>query len=251
MFHSGDSLMLKSKRFFWLLASFTVLIIGNILSKNQLQNFDQPFQVQNEIFDLERFEIIENEELEKFLITNEGIASYYASKFHNRRTASGEVFDMFGYTAAHRRLPFGTIVKVENLSNERTTIVRINDRGPFVRGRIIDISYRAAKEILGLGIPRVRIHYFNEDAIIDNFDNRYYLGYSLHSSFIITRKENVEIVAETYNFEYAVNTFNLLLEDEYMEYYLFVEAGRTQRNAKFFIGYINPLVPLEIPDFVE
>ena len=77
----------------------------------------------------------------------EGIASWYGPKFHGRRTASGEVFDMHRLTAAHPWLPFGTIVRVTNLENGLSVVVRINDRGPFVKGRIIDLSYAAAKKI--------------------------------------------------------------------------------------------------------
>jgi rare lipoprotein A len=78
-----------------------------------------------------------------------GSASYYASKFHGRRTASGEAFDNGAMTAAHRTLPFGSIVRVTNPANGRSVVVRINDRGPFTRGRMIDVS-RAAADELGL-----------------------------------------------------------------------------------------------------
>ena len=78
-----------------------------------------------------------------------GVASYYASKFHGRRTASGEAFDMNGYTAAHRTLPFGSKVRVTNPRTGKSVIVRINDRGPFHGGRVIDVS-RAAATDLGL-----------------------------------------------------------------------------------------------------
>jgi len=77
----------------------------------------------------------------------EGIASWYGKKYHGRRTSSGERYDMHGMTAAHRTLPFGTVVRVTNLRNGRTVRVTINDRGPFVDGRIIDLSYRAATEL--------------------------------------------------------------------------------------------------------
>jgi rare lipoprotein A len=88
-----------------------------------------------------------------------GIASWYGGKFHGRRTSSGEVFDMNDMTAAHPSLPFGTLVQVTNLENGRAATVRINDRGPFVRGRIIDLSYAAARVlgIVGPGTARVRI----------------------------------------------------------------------------------------------
>jgi rare lipoprotein A len=82
----------------------------------------------------------------------QGGASYYAAKFHGRRTASGEAFDNRAMTAAHRTLPFGTLVRVTNPSTGKSVVVRINDRGPFTRGRMIDVS-RAAAEQLGLIAP--------------------------------------------------------------------------------------------------
>ena len=81
-----------------------------------------------------------------------GKASYYADKFHGRRTASGERFDMYAMTAAHKTLPFGTIVLITNLLNGKNVPVRINDRGPFIEGRIIDISKRAAEYLSMINI---------------------------------------------------------------------------------------------------
>jgi rare lipoprotein A len=78
-----------------------------------------------------------------------GVASYYADQFNGRRTANGERFDNSAYTAAHRTLPFGTRVRVTNPANGASVVVRINDRGPFTRGRMIDVS-RVAAEDLGL-----------------------------------------------------------------------------------------------------
>lgn len=88
-----------------------------------------------------------------------GYASYYSKKFKGRRTASGEIFDPMKLTAAHKTLPFGTFVKVTNLENKRSVVVRINDRGPFVRGRIIDLSYKAALKIgmISKGIVKVKL----------------------------------------------------------------------------------------------
>jgi rare lipoprotein A len=78
----------------------------------------------------------------------EGLASYYAEPYHGRRTASGEVFDTYqALTAAHRTLPFNTVVRVQNRANGKAVQVRINDRGPFIAGRIIDLSVRAARAI--------------------------------------------------------------------------------------------------------
>ena len=76
-----------------------------------------------------------------------GNASYYADKFHGRQTASGEIYNKDSMTCAHLKYPFGTMLKVRNPLNNRTVIVRVTDRGPYVRGRIIDLSWRAAKEL--------------------------------------------------------------------------------------------------------
>jgi len=76
-----------------------------------------------------------------------GSASFYADDFHGKKTANGEIFDMNGLTCAHKTLPFNTWLEVKNLKNGRTVIVRVNDRGPFVGNRIIDLSLGAAKEL--------------------------------------------------------------------------------------------------------
>ena len=94
------------------------------------------------------------------IVQNElGIASWYGHPFHGRPTASGEIFNMHDLTAAHRTLPFGTRVRVHDLDNGRDVEVRINDRGPFVKGRIIDLSNGAAKsmQMIGAGIAHVRL----------------------------------------------------------------------------------------------
>lgn len=77
----------------------------------------------------------------------EGIASWYGRDFHGRKTSNGEVYDMHAMTAAHKTLPLGIFVKVRHLENGREIVVRLNDRGPFVKGRIIDLSYAAARQI--------------------------------------------------------------------------------------------------------
>jgi len=76
-----------------------------------------------------------------------GIASWYGPNFHGKYTSNGERYNMYAYTAAHKTLPMNTIVKVTNLKNKKSVIVRINDRGPFIEGRIIDLSYIAGKKI--------------------------------------------------------------------------------------------------------
>jgi rare lipoprotein A len=89
----------------------------------------------------------------------QGLASWYGGRFHGRLTSSGEVFDTNDLTAAHRTLPFGTRVRVTNLDNGRSVIVKINDRGPFVEGRVIDLSRAAAEELdmINLGVAHVSL----------------------------------------------------------------------------------------------
>jgi rare lipoprotein A len=91
--------------------------------------------------------------------TETGIASWYGHPYHGRAAADGEIYDMEKMTAAHRTLPFNTWVRVYDLDNQKTTEVRIIDRGPFVDGRIIDVSHAAARELelIGPGVARVRI----------------------------------------------------------------------------------------------
>lgn len=88
-----------------------------------------------------------------------GVASWYGSKFEGRKTSGGERYDMYGMTCAHRSLPLGTWLRVTNLKNHRTAYVRVNDRGPVLQDRIVDLSYAAAR-VLGLssvGVGRVRL----------------------------------------------------------------------------------------------
>jgi rare lipoprotein A len=88
-----------------------------------------------------------------------GMGSYYGPKFHGKRTASGEKFNQNAMTAAHKTLAFGTRLKVTNIATGRSVVVRVNDRGPFIRGRIVDVSTIAARQLgmVGRGVARVRI----------------------------------------------------------------------------------------------
>lgn len=93
-----------------------------------------------------------------------GVASWYGPQFHNKRTANMEVYDMHALTAAHPTLPFNTVVRVKNLANGRTVRVRINDRGPYVKNRVIDLSKRAADQLdmIRDGTSQVEIHLVRE-----------------------------------------------------------------------------------------
>ncbi|MBI9075785.1 MAG: septal ring lytic transglycosylase RlpA family protein [Desulfatibacillum sp.] len=111
--------------------------------------------------------------------TQKGLASWYGKDFHGKKTANGEIYDMHAMTAAHKTLPLGTRVRVYNLTNGKICDVRVNDRGPFVRGRIIDLSYSAAKEIglVGPGVAKVRIKAMAPPAgAVQGDRNVYYKG---------------------------------------------------------------------------
>ena len=98
-----------------------------------------------------------------------GVSSYYGKAFHGKLTANGEVYDMYGLTAAHKTFPLNTICRVTNLANSKSLILRINDRGPYIDGRILDCSYGAAKKLdfLDDGLAEIKIE------IIEWGDNEY------------------------------------------------------------------------------
>ena len=134
----ADSLSMNRKSFELIVLMLTILMLAGCSSNKEASS--SPMNADPSIFE-------------------SGIASYYAEKYHGRRTASGEIFNMNNLTAAHRTLKFGTVVEVENLSNGRRVNVKINDRGPFAEGRVIDLSKRAASELgmINAGLAEVVI----------------------------------------------------------------------------------------------
>jgi rare lipoprotein A len=124
-----------------------------------------------------------------------GVASWYGPGFHGRMTANGETYDQEELTAAHKTLPFNTLVRVENVRNGKSVVVRINDRGPFVGNRIIDLSHKAARniEMVGTGTAEVRLTIINPDP---EHDRQTYLQerFTLQlGSF--SRPEHAELIA--------------------------------------------------------
>ncbi len=104
---------------------------------------------------------------EDYSYREEGIASWYGPDFHGKRTANGELYDMHALTAAHRTLPMPSLVRVTNLENHRSAILRVNDRGPFAKERILDVSKRAAEALgfIGQGTARVRVEILAEESL--------------------------------------------------------------------------------------
>jgi rare lipoprotein A len=131
-----------------------------------------------------------------------GIASWYGEDFHGKKTSSGEAYDMYALTAAHKTLPLGTYVRVHNLENNRQVDLRINDRGPFVKSRIIDLSYAAAKKIgiVETGTASVEVVALATPAVTDGGTPRYepvdlYAGNFTFQVGAFVNRENAERLA--------------------------------------------------------
>ena len=132
---------------------------GPKLTHRPLSNTTQTYPVKGEVYTTRTHQDAKD-------YSKEGIASYYHNKFNGRRTSSGELYNSTLYTAAHKTLPLNSYAVVTNMNNQRKVIVRINDRGPFSKGRIIDLSHAAAKEIgiIGNGMGMVKIEALHVDS---------------------------------------------------------------------------------------
>jgi len=157
--------------------------------------------------------------------TQKGIASWYGPNFHGRYTSNGEIYNMYAYTAAHKTLPMNTIVKVTNLVNNKSVVVRINDRGPFVKGRIIDLSYAAGKKI-GLdvmGTAPVKIE------VIGFKGKNYVSGYMIQVGAFM-RKEGAQKTAN----DYANLGYNTKIIKRNGLYKVYLSGFKTYNEAKKF-----------------
>jgi rare lipoprotein A len=139
----------------------------------------------------------------------EGIASWYGTKFHGRRTSNGEVFDMYAMTAAHKTLPIPCYARVTNLDNGRVAVVRINDRGPFHEDRLIDLSFAAATKLgfMHQGTARVRVEVLDPNSLAELPKAA---GYFLQLGAFSERRRAEELLAKVANIA-AVDT---LIEQE-------------------------------------
>lgn len=185
---------------------------------------------------------------DEFLYNISGIASYYAHRFHRRLTANGERFNMYDFTAAHKKLPFGTILRVTNLKNDQKILVRINDRGPYIGKRILDLSMGSAKAIGGLGLPRVKIEGFlhDENKIPKEADEEYYFGYSLDKDLVCIPESNLDKVDSTDNFTKAVRLYQEIIQrDTESDYYLFITAEKRFRKQRKKHGNIYIIAQIQ------
>lgn len=193
----------------------------------------------------------QNIEVSSFYYSNTGKGSFYGKRFHNRKTASGERYDMHGYTAAHKSLPFGTIVRVINEDTGLKTLVKINDRGPFTRNRVIDLSRQSAEAISGLGLPNVKIEALVMPNDFDNkTDKRYYFGYSFDFPLLIALSDEIEIIDSSNSFDEAFEMYQKAIENtKITEIYLFVDfakpyfANSEGSDYRYYIAYLGKDIP--------
>lgn len=185
----------------------------------------------------------EPQSVKDYEFTVTGTASYYADKFHGRMTANGEIYNMYDYTAAHKTLPFGTVVRVTNTKTNKTVLLKINDRGPYVGNRIIDLSVTAAKEIGSLGLSTVKIETVHKGKLKNaDFDSKQLVGYSLDKDFVMVDEEDVEVLESTKSFGHAFRLYKDYIEinpDE--DIYIFGETsikGHSKLDT-YYIGKID------------
>lgn len=182
-----------------------------------------------------------------------GTASYYGSKFHARRTANGEIYDMYSLSAAHKKLPFGTILKITNVNNGETILTRINDRGPYVNNRLIDLSYKTAKEIDGLGLPKIKMEGFLPGQLPTAPDKNevFYYGYSVCNDLVCVPAKTFDVVTSTKGFNKAYKIYKELQDQNSdINYYIFVRADKKyfkeskKKGFNYVIGILRDQIPV-------
>jgi rare lipoprotein A len=156
-----------------------------------------------------------------------GIASWYGPKFHGKTTSNQEIFDMHDLTAAHPTLPFNTLVMVTNLDNGKSVVVRINDRGPFIKNRIIDLSYAAAKllDMTTSGVAPVRLEVLNGDTA---FTTEKFFSVQI-GSFIV--KKNAQNLKQHLEKKYP-DVFISLVKTKNAVYYRVRIKSSSKKNAE-------------------
>lgn len=161
-----------------------------------------------------------------------GIASWYGRELHGRKTASGETFDMFGISAAHRILPLGATIRVTNLENFKSIQVRVNDRGPFVGNRVLDLSYGAAKELgfVAQGTMRVKIETL--DVIQDS------AHYTVQAA-IFSEEENARMLKDRLSKKYEVITIVPFETNVSRLYRVRIGSYATEERAEVIAGKLT------------
>ncbi len=237
-----------------------VLVSLLIISLQLIANAEERVEI-NSTLEQSRDAISEEDILKQIDISNEllydtsGIASHYASRFHKRRTANGERFNMYKFSAAHRNLPFGTILRVTNIATNKKVLVRINDRGPYVGKRILDLSYQSAKYIGGMGLPKVKIEGFLDKKFlvkdIKDTAQSYFYAYSFDKELRCIPENFVAVTDTLNNFNKAVKRFSEIKDSDT---YLFVHAGKKvkkQTRKSDSIYYIGKIDKSKLAEFKD
>ena len=172
-----------------------------------------------------------------------GVASWYGSQFNGKDTACGEKYDMYKYTAAHKTLPLPSYVRVKNLKNGKSVIVKVNDRGPFVDNRIIDLSYAAAKKIdmLAEGTAFVRIIGVSEEEAAKSFKNntRSIFSRSIFEKIVSRNKKKIFIQIGAFNEEKGARELKKKVSNIGVKY-VFINKARS-RNKIFYRVRVGPM----------
>ena len=177
-----------------------------------------------------------------------GNASWYGKRFHNRKTASGERYNMYALTAAHKKLPLGSIVRVTNNSTNETVLLKINDRGPYVKKRIIDLSYTSAQKISGATNPNVKIETLLAQSNADLIpkDDDYFFGYSYELPLVCIPSKVIQFAFESEDFDTAVEQYEKAIKENPGKLvYLFTKAGKIKYKynnlqEEYFVGIFTP-----------
>jgi rare lipoprotein A (peptidoglycan hydrolase) len=220
-------------RIFSFLFSIISILFISILAKAE----EIPENLQGEdisIYQPDLFE--ETEELNvgsDFVFEQSGIASWYGKNFNKRKTASGERFNMFSLSAAHRQLPFNSIIRVTNLETNEKILVRINDRGPFVKNKIIDLSYQVMKEINTCGSSEIKLEglIVNEQNIIGLKPNLLFC-YSLTLPLVCLPDSVLNVMDSSEDFDDAYNKYiEVALKNPDKRIYLTVYSHENRFNT--------------------
>lgn len=243
--------ILKASIFF--VGVIVLLSIGILVQAQDIRSTDKPttmFQGASkplEIPEPEPLVIVEDVETD---FKEQGKASWYGDQFHGRRTANGETYNKFAYTSAHKSLPFGTIVKVTCTNKDQSTLVMVNDRGPYVRGRIIDLSFTAAKELqmFHSGVTSVVLEGYKPSQIENDEDGK---SLAFSSSFDAFRvPENEGTTLKTFkNFTDAMFYFRELIANDTQDAYLVV--GVDKENSKKVKNKLRPQFTYKIVSLQE
>jgi len=187
-------------------------------------------------------------ELHESFFEQTGKASWYGPSFHGRRTASGERYDMHDFTAAHRTLPFGTIVKVTNPANGKIALVRITDRGPFHGNRIIDLSYAAAK-YLGVTVTKVQVEAFKTTLPEQETAELQTVAFTPEKEVVVVPFSEFSTIDSLSDFTDALEKQESLgKQHEEKEIFMAVKSVTAKKRtiSKYYVGVLKP-VQKEVP----